>query len=295
MLAAEATHIVTRTELDIREGQWRELLEVVSLAVEAMDEIKVAHRDQALGALGDLHKRQLRAHARELLLRRWPAVHVLATAGVAADHYAHGTFWPKLASLLGVRNEQSFQREWGDAFLANLRRLDLPTFDQGDGETGSKYVGRILMHAGMPTYCLQDFFKIVSYKRSVVPGLTPETFVSWAATRAASAGLQDVDKPVQRFLRFGQEFAVDVPTAPSTFLMPWLQEVAARMCRYQSASASPRRDSTNDVGLRRFRLESLATHPVHLSQGLPSTPSDKLSFSVSRPLGMLRTGRPSGW
>ena len=67
MLAAEATHIVARTELlDIREGQWRELLEVVSLAVEAMDEIKVAHRDQALGALGDLHKRQLRAHAREL-------------------------------------------------------------------------------------------------------------------------------------------------------------------------------------------------------------------------------------
>ena len=57
------------------------------------------------------------------------------------------------------------------------------------------------------------------------------------------------------------------------------------MCRYQSASASPHRDSTNDVGLHRFRLESLAPHPVHLSQGLPSTPSDKLSFSVSRTVG----------
>ena len=67
MLAVEATRIVTRTELlDIREGRWRALLEVVSLAVEAMDEIKLAHRDQALGALGDLlRKRQLGANARE--------------------------------------------------------------------------------------------------------------------------------------------------------------------------------------------------------------------------------------
>ena len=70
------------------------LREVVSLAVEAMDEIKVAHRDQALGALRDLQKRQLHANAREPLSRRWRAVHLPATAGVAADHYAQGTFGP---------------------------------------------------------------------------------------------------------------------------------------------------------------------------------------------------------
>ncbi len=131
-------------------------------------------------------------------------------AGVAADHYERGTFWPKLASVLGAGNDQVFHSEWGEAFLANLRRLRLPTFDDGDNEAGSKYVGRILIHAGMPTYCLGDFFKILTYKRSVVAGLTPEAFVSWAATRAASVGFQNVDVPVQRFLRYGREFAVDV-------------------------------------------------------------------------------------
>lgn len=211
VMGVETPRTVTRTELlEIREGEWRRRIEVVSLAAEVLDQIDPAHREQALIALGQLYKRQSGAAERVRLLRRWPSVFVLAMAGVAADHYERGTFWPKLVSLLGVRNEQVFHTEWGEAFLTNLHRLRLPTFDDGDGETGSKYVGRILIHAGMPTYCLGDFFKILTYKRSVVPGLTPEGFVSWAATRAAGIGFQNVDVPVQRFLRYGREFAVDV-------------------------------------------------------------------------------------
>ncbi|MGW5188920.1 hypothetical protein ACWEOO_06680 [Kribbella sp. NPDC004138] len=210
-MGIETPRTVTRTELlDIREGDWRRRVEVVSLAAEVFDQIDRAHREQALAALGHLYKRQPGAAERVRLLRRWPSVFVLTMAGVAADHYERGIFWPKLASLLGISNEQVFHAEWGEAFLANLRRLRLPTFDDGDGDAGSKYVGRILIHAGMPTYCLGDFFKILTYKRSVVTGLTPEAFVSWAATRAAGVGFQNVDVPVQRFLRYGREFAVDV-------------------------------------------------------------------------------------
>lgn len=195
--------------LEIRERQWRPRAEAVSLAAETLDLIPVHRREQALEAFGRLHNRLGPGSARERLFRRYPAVHVLATAGVAAEHYERATFWPKLIAILNIHPDPAFQSAWGDAFLDNLRKLGLPTFEKDD-DAGSRYVGRILLHAGMPTYCLTDFFRILSWKRSHTPGLTPEEFVSWAAAKAAGSGFQNVDMPVQRFIRYGDEFAVDV-------------------------------------------------------------------------------------
>ena len=195
--------------LDSCERQWRARAELVSLAAETLDEIPLERREEALGLLGERFARLGPGMAGQRLLRRWPAVHVLGTAGVAAEHYARGTFWPKLAKILVVRNDPPFQSAWGEAFLNNLQKLGLPAFED-DGEAGSKYVGRILLHSGMPTYCLADFFKIMSWKRGATPGLTPAEFISWAATKAAGSGFTSVDMPVQRFIRYGDEFAVDV-------------------------------------------------------------------------------------
>jgi len=195
--------------LDSCERQWRVRAELVSLAAETLDEISVERREEALAVLGERFSRLWPGMAAQRLLRRWPAVQVLATAGVAADHYARGTFWPKLARILNVNNTPQLQTAWGEAFLDNLTKLGLPTFD-GDDDTGSKYVGRILLHSGMPTYCLTDYFRLIAQRRSRVPGLTPQDFVSWAAAKAEGSGLVDIDKPVQRFVRYGDEFAVDV-------------------------------------------------------------------------------------
>ena len=192
--------------LDSCERQWRARAELVSLAAETLDEIPIERREEALAEIGERFARLWPGMAAQRLLRRWPAVQVLATAGVAAEHYAGGAFWPKLARIVNVNNTAQFQTAWGEAFLDNLQKLGLPTFDNDD-DTGSRYVGKILLHCGMPTYCLADFFKILSRKRS--SGLTPEAFVSWAANAAESA-LSDTDQPVRRFLRFGGEFAIDV-------------------------------------------------------------------------------------
>jgi hypothetical protein len=201
---------VTSEELlEIRERQWRPRAEAVSLAAETLDLIPVHRREQALEAFGRLQDRLGPGSARERLFRRYPAVHVLATAGVAAEHYERATFWPKLIAILNIHPDPGFQSAWGDAFLDNLRKLGLPTFEKDD-DAGSRYVERILLHAGMPTYCLADFFRILSWKRSHTPGLTPEEFVSWAAAKAAGSGFQNLDMPVQRFVRYGDEFAVDV-------------------------------------------------------------------------------------
>lgn len=195
--------------LEMRERQWRPRADAISLAAETFDDIPAERREQTLTAYGRLQTKLGAGPGRQRLFRRYPTVHVLATAGVAADHYERGTYWPKLAALMGIDQDPEFQRDWGEAFLDNLRRLGLPTFEN-DGDAGSRYVGRILLHSGMPTYCLGDFFRTLAWKRSVTPGVTAEEFVSWAAAKAAGSGFANVDMPVQRFVRYGDEFAVDV-------------------------------------------------------------------------------------
>lgn len=199
---------VTPTELlDIREPHWSRRLSVVSLAAEYP--VEEDFRIQTLEVLGLLYRKREGSAERARLLRRWPSVHVLSTIGVAVDHYEHGTFWPKLGSLLGVSPDQTFTKVWGEAFLANLKRLDLPTFE-GSGDAGTRFVGRILMHSGMPTACLDDYFDLIGSRRSKIAGLDSGDFVAWANARAEQGQLHSVDMPVVRFLRYGGEFAADV-------------------------------------------------------------------------------------
>ncbi|GAB2628390.1 hypothetical protein GCM10027270_14820 [Nocardioides ginkgobilobae] len=204
------TGVGNRDLLDRREAAWRPRLEVVSLVAEALDEVDGSDRDEALEALGRVYAVQSGPRTRMKMLERWPSVHVLVTAGVAADHYESGTFWPKLVAALGVRGDQAFHREWGEAFLRNLEQIGLPAFRDNGADAGTRYVGRILMHSGMPTYCLRDFYRLIVERRRRTPGLSPEEFVSWSGTRASVGALPDVDKPVSRFLQHGGEFAIDV-------------------------------------------------------------------------------------
>ena len=166
-------------------------------------------REQTLACLGMLYRRETNPHARAQVLRRWPAVHVLSTTGVATDHYLGGAFSPKLAKLVGTPLDQAGTREWGEAFLDNLSTLDLPTFDASD-DAGTGYVGRILMHSGMPTLCLADLYRLIGERRNKVAGLSASDFVDWVSARAAQKQLHNVAKPVARFLQYGNEFAVDV-------------------------------------------------------------------------------------
>ena len=180
----------------------------VSLAAEVVVEARL--RDDALGLIGAYYdKYHSDSFRRARVLRMWPALHVLATTGVATDHYEGGSFWPKLTGLLGLPNEQAFQAEWGQAFLDNLRALGLPLFDREIDDTGRRYVGRILMHCGMPTYCLPDLFRLIARMRVQRPGLTPVELVSWVAGQASGKQLQ-LDVPVRRFLQYGGDFATDV-------------------------------------------------------------------------------------
>jgi len=192
--------------LVIREESWAKRLATASLVAEQL--VCEQHAEQALTGLALRYRKAADSYQRCRVLSRWPAVQVMTTVSVAANHFVQGSLWPALSERVGSEG-QTFQREWGDAFLANLRRLSLPAFTDIE-DPGLKYLGPILMHSGVPTYCLGDYYRLVTDRRSRTPGLSPTEFVSWAAARAVAGQLYNVDKPVERFLRYGGDYAIDV-------------------------------------------------------------------------------------
>ncbi len=196
---AEDSKIDPRDWLSRAESVWRPQLESVGLATEVLnDNVRAQKAAKAFGIVSNFSPQQgLKT------LRDYPASTVVAFTGVAIESYEGGKFWPGFSKTCGytvVPNEQS---SWGDAYLRSLKVLGLPTFP----ELPKKYLGTILVHAGIPNYCLGDFFIVLERGMKHV-GSDAEAIVQWAVQRQESA-LYSIDIPVRRFLEFGKEYAVD--------------------------------------------------------------------------------------
>jgi hypothetical protein len=205
----EQQRLSTDELLDARDLAWSRQLRAVSLVTEySVDD---RHADQALVVLARLYRRMLPVSARqaERVLRRWPAVQVVSMVNVAIGHYNHGNFWTSFFEQADLRQHQDAQRAWGSAFIDNLESLGLTTFSESD-DAGTRYVGRVLMHSGMPTYCLRGYFLLVTERRQISANLDPEDFLAWAVRKAEQDRLYNVDKPVIRFLRYGGDYALDL-------------------------------------------------------------------------------------
>jgi hypothetical protein len=126
--------------------------------------------------------------------------------GVAVTSYAQGTYWPALWKAAGYNGYTDDQRVWGLAFTAALSDLGLPTFS----DAKQRYVGPILMHAGIPAYCLGDFFRLLVDRRRQDPGLDADSFLDWATAPRRQVRLSQLDKPAERFLLNGGDYAHDI-------------------------------------------------------------------------------------
>lgn len=197
---------VTRQQLlDIREEQWAPRLRGVSLIAEA--EISEAHRTQVASALGYLYGKRRFEDARGIAyLSCWPACLTASMTGVAVTSYAQGTYWPALWKAAGYAGDTDDQRVWGTAFAAALSELGLPALSGSN----LRYVGPILMHAGIPAYCLGDFFRLLLERRRQDPGLDADSFLAWATAPSRQVRISELDKPAQRFLLNGGDYAHDI-------------------------------------------------------------------------------------
>ncbi|MBW4720610.1 hypothetical protein [Saccharothrix obliqua] len=193
---------VTADELlDLREKQWSARLRGCSLVAEL--EVKDEHARQAAKALGRVYaKWRSRGHP-DRVFARWPACVAVALTGIAAREYRQGELWPEVWRNLGYDGEQQDRTFWGQGFHTAVRHLGMPDFP----EMRTKYVGPVLMHTGIPNYCLDDYFRLVAQRRAIDPDLDPEGFLDWAT--AVPTRLDVLDVPARRFLEHGSDYALD--------------------------------------------------------------------------------------
>jgi hypothetical protein len=138
-----------------------------------------------------------------LLAERYPALLTCHLVSEVIGGYTAGALWPTFSF---VRNQKD-QELIGGAFLRTLRTNGLETFDFLSAQ-GLRFVTPILAHAGMPRYCLEDFFKLLLRElEKGFGGTASELLATWRARKTSFVG---VDRPVERFLLFGGETAVDL-------------------------------------------------------------------------------------
>ncbi|HUY47645.1 MAG TPA: hypothetical protein VMV92_18255 [Streptosporangiaceae bacterium] len=197
--------VTMRELLRWREDSWGPLLRSASLVAEA--DLPPHRTDQVAMVLGrqygKLHDPRLEG---ESLLLRWPTCLAAAMAGVAATRYQGGTYWPALWDTTGFQGTSQDQGIWGRAFNTAVDRLGMATFP----ELPLPFVGPILMHAGIPTYCLGDYFSLLLSRRRLDPGMDAESFLAWATAPGRRLRLSELDVPARRFLTDGGDYALDV-------------------------------------------------------------------------------------
>lgn len=190
------------------EKTWSSQIKHVSIAAEFPISVEDAERVQRVYRIycGIYENR---SEDRRTFLRRYPAVHVLFTTYIASEKYINGGLWPQLASALEVGNTQAFHNDWGESFATNLKVLGLPVFSIKDDDIGWTLLGNIMIHCGIPTVCLDDYYVLINKQRSKNPGITASEFVAYGHQKA-NAGHLYIDKPVVRLLKYGGNFAVDL-------------------------------------------------------------------------------------
>ncbi|MCO5968941.1 hypothetical protein [Actinoallomurus soli] len=201
-MAEQGPKKVTSMELlRIREKQWAGRLRGYSLVAEL--EVKEDHWRQVARVLGGLYAKHAGTEQVGRMFVTRPACVAVAITGIAARDYERGELWPRLWKGLGYQGHLDDRAVWGHGFLTALEELGLPTFP----ELPMPYLGPMLMHTGIPTYCLEDYFRLIAHRRTVEPGLDAGHFLDWATGRPHR--LNELDMPAQRFLKYGSDYAFD--------------------------------------------------------------------------------------
>lgn len=133
------------------------------------------------------------------MAQEYPAIFICHLVGHGVFDYAGGEFW-------SVPNSEGFDNDAGRLFLELIKRNGLAPLPAFDGQNAFRFVGRILLHGGIPEYCLEDFRELLIRGLDRHGSDAAELVSTWFRMKSA---FSNVDKPIEHFLRFGEQFAVD--------------------------------------------------------------------------------------
>ncbi len=127
------------------------------------------------------------------LERFYPASLVIFLVAQGIYGYSEGDYWSGVADLTGIDTNTAMR--WGRIFEDLLKQWEKPLFPTLGGR---RYVDRILVHGGIPDYCLPDFFAHMLTPAIIRPDLamldTDEIIFEWLHS---TSGRYVTDKPVR--------------------------------------------------------------------------------------------------
>lgn len=165
---------------------------------------QLAYDEQDLSALRWLlapHFHDSTIDGLELLRKRYPLTFALYLVLEATYHYERGDFWSAPRDAVGI--SANHNADAGRIFRDALRDVGLPTFEQLGGHV---HVTPILAHAGIPNYCLNDFFDLLDRATRQEMAVDVPTLLDEWNDRGFPL---NIDRPVQRFLLNGGPIAED--------------------------------------------------------------------------------------
>lgn len=161
-----------------------------------------------LGSLiGDLVRKFGWEEATEILERKYPHSFAVYLVAQGLQGYEAGNFWSAVRKTTRLDLSPKEQSAWGQLFEKIVMDMGGPPFPILEGH---RYVTPILLHGGIPKYCLPDFFQYflqISVTRAEYAALSAPDFLEERLSQ--SAVQSEVDKPVIRFLKYGGRVAED--------------------------------------------------------------------------------------
>jgi len=191
-------------------AQWeKELCNRIHKGVHLIGDIKLSEEDAEELAhwIGQLIQNNKWNEVKPHIVRDFPCTFVvfLVTQGILG--YKAGEFWPIVDKSIKCALSPPQHADLGKLFEAIVRKLGLPTFDSIKGH---RYVGRILLHGGIPNYCLPNFFEhFLQYYRKthIKERKSVEAFLQERLKKAGKTYV--ASKPVIKFLKHGNAVAVN--------------------------------------------------------------------------------------
>jgi hypothetical protein len=193
------------TELEER---WRQDLVGVNLVAEL--DLMQRQIDTALKCLGLIWQSAgSTAVARRRIRSSFPACMVVATSGSASILLKGLRILPELLASAGLDPEDNLGQAWGELFRECLESLGMQDFPELDRERARRFVSRMLLHGGIPLDQLGTWLDLVADTAARLPGASGADIQAWMVERAEVGRLYEATTTLQRFVRFGAEFAAD--------------------------------------------------------------------------------------
>lgn len=189
------------------EHRLRQALKPVSLVVEtnfATDEIRRIQYQygQAVTALLG------RGYAPRDIIKKYPALTLVALVGHAALAYDQGAYWDEFFAELGRPRDLNFENALRQSMVELLDRFKLARFPALEDQR--QYVMTFALHAGIPVHCLADLLHVIDDHLTQGRHASGAALIEWLDEPGKEYRTFSLDVPVRNFIRYGGSFAVDI-------------------------------------------------------------------------------------